>query len=144
MISIFSFEFLLVVINLFPLVSYIILLSYFSNIFFSNLKKTQIIGLFCGAAYIFIFKYILFENKDFWSEIYPYFLLLFILTKFIFLRKILRLSTLIFFLTVSVVYPTTYILNVIDMAYNPYIIFVYHSFWVSIFIYCAKKIVTPA
>lgn len=140
MISIFSIKFLLVILNLIPLASYWVLFNYFTRFPFSLIKQADFIVLFFGASYIFIFKYILFENISVWSDIFPYFLILLIVAKFIFLRKIIKLPILALSLIVSAVYPIAYFSNAIDMAYHPYIIFVYHSFWVVIFINCAKKI----
>lgn len=140
MVSIFSLKFLLALLNLFPLAFYLVLLNYFTKVFFLFFKRADFVALVFGASYIFIFKYILFEYANFWSEIFPYILLLFLLFKFMLLRKILSLPILVLSIAVTAIYPMAYFFNVIDMTYHPYIVFVYHSFWVGVFMYCAKRL----
>lgn len=140
MVPILSYKSLQVALIFASVGVYLILFNYMAKVFFLFAKKADFLSLFFGASYMFILKYIIFENSPLWSDIYPYFLFFFILAKLFFLKKIIKISILTVSLIVSIVYPIAFIMSAIDMTYHPYIIFLYHSFWIGIFIYSAKKL----
>lgn len=131
---------ILYILNLPSFTCYFMLMRFFLLRYMGENKRSYFITLISAVLYLFFYRFILFEKKGFWSDIYPFFLIVLILAKFVFLKNILRIPILMFCLAVSAIYPAAYLLNIVDMAYNPYIVFLYHSCWIGIFIYCAKKL----
>lgn len=136
----FSVNSILYLLNLPAFAIYFIMMRFFLLRYMGENKRSYYITLISAVLYLFFYKFILFEKKVFWSDIYPYFLLFLVTSKYIFLKDLLKIPILIFLLAASAAYPMAYLFNVIDMAYNPYLVFVYHSIWAGVLIYCAKKL----
>lgn len=140
MVPIISFKSLQVILIFLSVAIYLFLFSYLFKVFLLFTKKADFITLFFGAIYIFVLKYIIFENTLFWSKIFPYLVLFFIITKYFVLRKLMKPPILAISLIVSIFYPIAFMMNSLDMTYHPYILFLFHSYWIAVFIYCAKKL----
>lgn len=130
----------LYLINMPAFACYFIYMKFFLERRTGESKKVFYATLIVSIFYLFFYRFILFEKRIFWSDIYPFFLFFLIIVKYYILNKLLNIKLLAFLLLTSTIYPVLYFLDLILMPYHPYIALIYHLAWSTIFILLSKKL----